>query len=869
MAMKKSTVKKSTPKAAKTAAKRTAHKATGKAKSASLRDYTAKRDFSRTAEPTAEPAKGSRGKLVFVVQKHDARRLHFDLRLELDGVLKSWAVTRGPSLTPGVRRLAVETEDHPMAYKAWEGVIPPGQYGGGTMIVWDRGTWTPEGDARKGLAKDHITFRLDGERLKGTWSLVRMKDEGKRHNWLLIKRSDENALPPGGAEPVETDMASVISGKSNTDLASQGTLRPDHKARASKSSATRPADLARVKGAKKGILPPFVAPSLALQVARPPSQQGWIHEIKHDGYRIEARLDAGKVKLLTRKGLDWTKRFATVAAAVQGLAAKTALLDGEIIVQDESGHASFSGLQSDLKAGRQDRMVYYAFDLLHLDGFDLRGAPLAERKRLLGDLIAHSPSAFALRFNDHLEQAGDDMLPQACRLGLEGIVSKRLDLPYVSGRGEHWVKSKCMLRQEFIVLGFLPASDMKDAVGSLVLGYYADGKLMHAGRAGTGFPADEAHALWKMLTGMKADMPSFGNVVSRAAAKGVVWVKPTAVAEIEYRGRTTDGLLRQAAFVGLREDKPAAEVTLEQDPRSIPKHGAPDVYGAAPAAAAAAPQHGFTHPERVLWPDAGVTKQQLGDYYAAVAKWILPQVTGRVLSLVRCPDGAAATCFFAKHAWMGLDPAIQLVDAGDEKPMMAITDLKGLLGLVQMSVLEIHVWGSRIADLERPDRLIFDLDPGEGVSWDDIKRAALDLRDRLKQLGLVSFLKTSGGKGLHVTVPVVPDLDWDGAKTFTKLVAQQMAADEPTRYIATMSKARRKGRIFIDYLRNGRGATAVAPYSTRARDGAPVAMPIDWSELKALPSARHYTIATAMARLSRRTDDPWADIGKLKQKLKL
>lgn len=831
----------------------------GKKAGAPLRDYSAKRDFSRTAEPAPAPARRSRGKLSFVVQKHDARRLHFDLRLELDGVLKSWAVTRGPSMTAGVRRLAVETEDHPMAYKAWEGVIPQGQYGGGTMIVWDRGTWVPEGDAHKGLKEGRLTFRLDGERLRGTWSLVRMKDEGKRRNWLLIKRSDENALSPGSAEPVDTAMASVISGRSNADLAKDGALRPDHKARARKTSAAKPSALARVEGAKKGILPPFVPPSLARQVPRPPSGAGWIHEIKHDGYRIEARLDGGKVRLLTRNGLDWTKRFPTVAEAVKGLAAKAALLDGEIIVQGADGHASFSGLQADLKAGRADRMVYYVFDLMHLDGFDLRACPLGERKRLLGDLVAQSPAAFALRYNDHLEETGDDILPEACRLGLEGIVSKRLDLPYVSSRGEHWLKSKCMLRQEFIILGFLPASDVKDAVGSVVLGYYADGRLMHAGRAGTGFPVGEARSLYRMLTGMKGPVPAFANTVSRAAARGVVWVKPTAVAEIEYRGRTTDGLLRQAAFVGLREDKPAKDVILEQDPRGIPRHADP----------APPPSPAFTHPERVLWPDVGVTKQELGDYYTAVAEWVLPHVADRVLSLVRCPDGADASCFFAKHAWMGLDPAIRLVDTGEGKPMMAVHDLQGMLGLVQMSVLEIHVWGSRVADLERPDRLIFDLDPGEGVTWEDIKAAALEMRARLKRLGLESFLKTSGGKGLHVTVPLLPDLDWEDAKAFTKLLAQQMAADDPARYVATMAKTRRKGRIFIDYLRNGRGATAVAPYSTRARAGAPVAMPIDWSELKSLPSASHYTLRNAVQRLSKQKADPWAEMARIKQKLKL
>lgn len=826
-----------------------------------LPEYRAKRDFSRTSEPAPGPAAATRGKLAFVVQKHDARRLHFDLRLELDGVLKSWAVTRGPSMTPGVRRLAVETEDHPMAYKAWEGVIPKGQYGGGTMIVWDRGTWEPEGDARKGLKEGHLSFRLDGERLKGAWSLVRMKGEGKHHNWLLIKRRDAFSLSAGAAEPAATDMASVLSGRSNADLVRQKTLRPDHKARVRKTSAV--GGVAKVTGTKKAILPPFVAPSLALPVARPPSGPGWIHEIKHDGYRIEARLDGGKVKLLTRKGLDWTKRFTAVADAVRGLAAKTALLDGEIIVQDTHGRTSFSGLQSDLKAGRQDRMAYYAFDLLHLDGFDLRPAPLGERKRLLADLVAKSPAAFALRFNDHLADAGDDILPQACRLGLEGIVSKQVALPYISGRGQHWVKSKCMLRQEFVIIGFLPASGLGNAVGSLVLGYYASGVLMHAGRAGTGYTAEEARALWTLLVPLKAKKPEFGNDLPRAAARGVEWVKPQAVAEIEYRGRTSDGLLRQAAFVGIREDKDAADIVLEQEPSFIPKHA-----DARPAAAPMSPDVKFTHPDRVLWPDVSVTKQDLGAYYEAVADWILPHVEGRVLSLVRCPDGAARQCFFAKHAWMGLDPAITLVDTGEGRPMMAIGDRHGLLALVQMSVLEIHVWGSRVSDLERPDRLIFDLDPGEGVTWEDIKAAALELRHRLEALGLVAFLKTSGGKGLHVTLPVAPELGWDDAKAFARLVAQQMAADDPARYVATMSKSRRKGRIFIDYLRNGRGATAVAPYSTRARDGAPIAMPIDWSELRGLASPSQFTVRNAMARLSRRKEDPWADLATLRQKLK-
>lgn len=834
-----------------------------KPSSAALRDYSAKRDFSRTAEPAPAPAAKRRARLIFVVQKHAARRLHFDLRLELGGVLKSWAVTRGPSMRPGVRRLAVETEDHPMAYKDWEGVIPQGEYGGGTMIVWDRGTWYPDGDAEAGLSEGRLTFTLEGERLKGAFSLVRMKDEGNRHNWLLIKRSDGHALKPGAMEPVEKEMTSVMSGRSNADL-SGGPLRADHKARARRKSVTTSTRLAKLPGARKSILPPFVEPSLATLMPRPPSGKGWIHEIKHDGYRIQARIDGGKPKLLTRKGLDWTKRFPSIVEALKTLPAKAALIDGEIVVQDENGHASFSGLQSDLKAGRQDRMVYYAFDLLYLDGIDLRGVALSERKRLLEEVIAAAPQAFALRFNSHLEETSGDILGEACRLGLEGIVSKRKDLPYVSGRGEHWIKSKCMLRQEFVIVGYLPASDRKNAVGSLVLGYHEKGRLMHAGRAGTGYSAAEASSLYQLLTPLQAARPKFANTVSRPAARDVVWVKPQAVAEIEYRGRTADGLVRQAAYVGLREDKPASEVVLEQDPGFIPQHEAPEAPPASSATSFA-----FSHPDRVLWPDAGVTKQQLGDYYQAIAKWIVPHVEGRVLSLLRCPGGTAEKCFFAKHAWMGLDAAISLIDTGEEKPMMALAGLDGILALVQANVLEIHVWGSRVDDLERPDRLIFDLDPGEGVTWEDIKSAALELRDRLTKFGLRSFLKTSGGKGLHVTVPLEPSLDWETAKAFTKAVAQQMSADDPKHYVASMAKSRRSGRIFIDYLRNGRGATAVAPYSTRARAGAPVAMPVDWSELKDLPGAAHYTIANAIQRLAALPEDPWKDLRRIRQKLAL
>jgi bifunctional non-homologous end joining protein LigD len=824
-----------------------------------LRTYSGKRDFTRTAEPKPAVRKARAKALQFVVQKHDARRLHFDLRLELDGVLKSWAVTKGPSMRAGVRRLAVQTEDHPIDYLEWEGVIPKGQYGGGTMIVWDRGIWAPEGNPQASLKAGKLSFTLSGKRLNGRWTLVRMKSDGKskRQNWLLIKGHDAHALKGDDPEPVEKAMISAVSGLTNQELAQKETLRPDHRARARKSSAVATAGvLTKLPGAKKAILPVFVAPSLAVSAAEPPDGPEWLHEIKHDGYRVQARIDGGRVNLLTRKGLDWTRRFPTVAKALESLPVQAALIDGEIIVQDQSGQSSFSDLQSDLKAGRHDRVVYYVFDLLYCNGIDLRGVALKERKRVLAEIIAVSPASFMLRYNDHVDVGGDTILTQACKLGLEGIVSKREDLAYVSGRGEHWVKSKCMLRQEFVVVGFVPSAETRNAIGSLVLAYYETGELVHAGRAGTGFSREEALSLHKVLQPRSQDMPKFRKMPAAAALKDVVWVRPELVAEIEYRGWSADGLLRQAAYKGLREDKPATEIGLESAVQSVPaRHSPPEV------------SIKLTHPERKLWEEEGITKQALADFYSRIGEWILPHVTGRVLSLVRCPQGQGGTCFFAKHAWMGISDAVRLVDTGDDKPMLAIDGLEGLLSLVQMNVLEIHVWGSRVKDLERPDRMVFDLDPGEGVTWADVRKAALELRQRLETAALRSFVKTTGGKGLHVVVPLQPKADWDEVKAFSKAFAELMAADSPGRYVATMSKSRRRGRIFIDYLRNGRGATAIAAYSTRARPGAPVSVPVDWSELSDIASSDRFTVETLEHRLTHLQRDPWMELSVLKQKL--
>ena len=826
-----------------------------------LKDYAGKRDFSRTAEPKPQAPPKRPGKaagLQFVVQKHAARRTHYDLRLELDGVLKSWAVTRGPSLAVGDKRLAVRTEDHPMQYLDFEGNIPKGEYGGGAMIVWDRGTWTPDGDPHRGLDKGHLQFALDGSRLKGRWHLVRIRPrQGERTDpWLLIKSEDEFARAAGAAEIVDEETTSYLSGLTTEQLAAQGALRADHAARTQvvKQRTRALPEVGRVRGARKKLLPTFVEPSLAQTAERPPSGPKWVHEIKHDGYRIQARIDGNTVRLLTRTGLDWTERFASIARALGTLGLSSALLDGEIVVQDSDGIAKFSLLQADLSAGRQDRFVYYLFDLLYAEGYDLTPATLLDRKALLQEIVAGLPASSPIRFSEHLAEDGPTMLEHACRLGLEGIVSKRVDMPYRSGRGEHWLKSKSVLRQEFIIIGTVPSTVAPGSIGALVLGYHENGKLMYAGRVGTGYSHKQARELHQTLEKIAAPRPALGNALPAGAEKGVRWVKPQLVCEVEFHDWTTDRLIRQSSFKGLREDKAPDEVVLETQPQAAP---------AKPELARVR----LTHPERILWEGPGITKQGLAEFYAEIAEWILPHMKGRVLSLVRCPSGVGGQHFYAKHPWHGLDPAVRRVDVGEKEPMLVVENLTGLLSLVQASVVEIHPWGSTADDLERPDRLIFDLDPDEDLPWSAVIAAAHEVRERLTQMGLVSFVKTSGGKGLHVVLPIVPSVDWDAAKDFTGALATAMAKDSPDRYIATMSKRARKGRVFVDFFRNGRGATAVGAYSTRALPDATVSTPLDWNELSESVRADHFRIDNLRQRLAVLRQDPWAEMLTVKQRL--
>jgi bifunctional non-homologous end joining protein LigD len=817
-----------------------------------LKDYKEKRDFARTAEP--EPKRGRGKGRQFVVQKHDARRLHYDLRLELGGTLKSWAVTRGPSLIAGEKRLAVRTEDHPMQYLDFEGNIPKGEYGGGAMIVWDRGRWDSAFDPERGLKKGHLDITLDGRRLKGRWHLVRMRPRPgeKKEQWLLIKADDAFARQVGEPDITEQETTSWLSGRTTEQLAAEGELRRDHAGRAKVIGARKNAvpDPKTVRGARKGILPAFLEPSLPQQTDKAPSGPKWVHEIKYDGYRIQARIEGRNVRLLTRTGLDWTSRFPTIAAALKDLGLSSALLDGEIVVEDSAGIPSFSLLQADLSASRTDRFRYFLFDLLYCEGFDLTQATLSDRKALLQQIGLPAP----LRFSEHLAQDGPVMFEHACRLGLEGIVSKRVDLPYRPGRGEHWRKTKSVLRQEFVILGYVPSTVVPGSVGALLLGYLDGRELRYAGRVGTGYSSDQARSLRKDLDKIAAAKPKLANSLPAGAEKGVRWAAPRLVCEVEYRAWTADRLIRQAAFKGLREDRPADEIVLETQPEKSKPDRAPVRLR-------------LTHPDRILWPDEGVTKEGLAEFYTDIADWILPHLRGRVLSLVRCPSGVAEKCFFAKHAWHGLSHAVRRVDVGEKEKMLTLDDLSGLIDLVQAGVVEIHPWGSTAAHLEKPDRLTFDLDPGEDVPWSAVIEAAFAVRARLEDFGLASFVKTSGGKGLHVLLPVEPGASWDDAKRFTQSIAEAMAKAQPERYVATMAKTARRGRIFIDYLRNGRGQTAVAAYSTRALPFASVSTPLAWDELSEGVRPDHFKIGNIRQRLDVLKEEPWPDFFTLRQRL--
>lgn len=824
----------------------------------SLSRYHAKRHFARTPEPRGIVASGQ-GR-SFVIQKHAARRLHYDFRLEWGGTLKSWAVPKGPSLDPGDKRLAVRVEDHPLEYGGFEGVIPKGEYGAGAVIVWDRGTWYPEGDPAKADAKGHLNFVLDGEKLHGAWSLVRLGGRGNTagKNWLLIKRSDRGAKPGRRRSIVDAEPDSAASGRAIEDVAAEAGDAP--RKAGSKTGTVKHGPRAKARRRRtRGTMPGFIPPQLATRVATPPAGPDWMHEVKFDGYRIQARIENGTVRFLTRTGLDWTRRFASLAPPFARLDLRQAIIDGEMVVLDSDGVSDFSSLQEALSEGDGGALTFYAFDLLHLDGEDFAPKPLGDRKTALAGLMKRMEPDGPVRLSEHFEVAGADFFREVCTLALEGAVSKRIDAPYVSGRSGGWLKSKCVEREEMVILGFTPGTTGPGSLGALLLGQYENERLVYRGRVGTGFTHKSARALRKRLDALiiksaAADLP-------RKARKDAKWVKPDLVAEIEFTGWTADRVLRHASFKGLREDKAAAEVTTEKRravATSISERRADPRFDV------------LSHPDRVLYDAQGVTKLGLAEYYAAVAEFMLPHVVDRPLSLVRCPGGTAGECFYQKSVPTGTPGSVYeaLNSArGKKESFPAIRDLSGLIGLVQMGTLEVHIWGCKAAKIMTPDRIVFDIDPDAGMAWGEVVAAAEEIRDRLQALKLESFVKTTGGKGLHVAAPISPRLPWETVKAFTKAFAAAMMKDSPDRYVVNVSKKARKGKIFIDYLRNGYGATFVAPYSPRARPTAPVSTPLDWSELTPAVHSDHFRLGNFAARLTSLRRDPWAPMLKMRQAL--
>lgn len=817
---------------------------------ASLKPYHAKRDFKKTSEPAGKVVRGAKAGGIFVIQKHAATRLHYDFRLEHDGVLWSWAVTRGPSLDPHEKRLAVHVEDHPIDYASFEGTIPKGEYGGGSVIVWDEGTWVPEIDPAKAMKKGHISFELKGHKLHGLWHLVRLKPRAgeKRDNWLLIKSDDAAARP--GEDILKEAPESVKSGLTIEEVG-EGKAAKGEKPKVWHSN--KPA----AGKAKAGKRLDFIEPQLATLERDAPGGKDWLHEVKFDGYRMQAQIAGTDVRLLTRTGLDWTEKFGSeITAELAALKCSDAILDGEVVVLADSGVSSFSLLQQDLSAKRTNRFIYYVFDLMRLDSKDLRAEPLVERKQALQELLGKQSDNPAVRFSDHFSEPGKIMLEHACRMGLEGVVSKRADAPYRSGRGPTWVKSKCTARQEFVIGGYLPSDKTGRGLRSLLVGYYEAGKLHYAGRVGTGFSAKGATELKKKLDALKAKDSPFDKAVPKG--KGLVWVKPELVGEVEFRSWTSDRIIRHASFQGLREDKPAEDVVQEK-PKASTAKTKPASSGTGTSAGVMTTTVKLSHPDKLLWPEEKISKQGLLEHYAQVWPRMEQFVVNRPLSLVRAPDGVGGPRFFQKHASAGMsDKIARMKDPGDGEEILFIRDFDGVAALVQYGVVEIHIWGCAIDKLEQPDQIIFDLDPDEGVDVKAVREAALDIRGKLDELSLPNFVKTSGGKGYHVLVPLKPSADWEAVKTFSHDFAKALEQGAPDRYTATLSKKARTGKIFVDYLRNGRGSTTVAPYSSRAKKGATVSMPVTWAEIEAglAPNAFPIGNKTTLAKL--KEADPWA-----------
>ncbi len=848
---------------------------------APLARYRAKRDFTITSEPAPMHAATGR-QLSFVIQKHDATRLHYDFRLELDGVLLSWAVPKGPSFDPKERRLAVHVEDHPVAYGTFEGTIPTGQYGAGTVILWDNGTWEPVGDPRAGMKAGKLVFRLHGRKLAGLWELVKIAKPGERQEpWLLFKKHDEWERPHADYDVTNALPDSVMAHP----------LPPLEAAPVPSPATPSTFAAAGLEGARQAALPQTLSPQLATLARSAPTDGDWLYEIKFDGYRLLARVAQGRAALFTRGGHDWTHKMQPLADELATLGIDSGWLDGEAVVLDDQGLPRFNLLQNALDSKkRSEAIVYYVFDAPFLDGQDLRGVPLHARRALLKQVIeAHEGSR--VRFSEDFPAEAAKVLETACSLGLEGVLAKRRDGAYTCARSTDWLKLKCQARQEFVIGGFSDRSDNAKAVGALMLGYHDDqGVLQYAGRVGTGWSSAEAVELrgrLAKLVSAKSPFPAGTSRSTRWLAKPAAqdhWVKPQLVAEVSFAEWTPDGSVRHASYQGLREDKPAKSVKRElakAPPETEPPVTTPKTLAQAmraPAAKTASPAKGgtadvegvrITHPERVIDASTGHTKLDLARYYASIAEWMLPHMKSRPASLVRAPEGVGGELFFQKHADVRTMPGVKNLPGlweghGD---LLEVPTAKALVAAAQMNVIEFHTWNSVKQKVDKPDRMIFDLDPGEGVAFGQVREGAQLMRALLEELGLRCWLKTSGGKGLHVVVPISARLDYDTVKAFSQRVVQHLAATIPQRFVAKSGPSNRVGKIFVDYLRNGFNATTAAAFSARARPGLGVSMPIAWDELADVRSGAQWTISDARDRMSFQKTDPWADYGKCRQTL--
>lgn len=813
-----------------------------------LEEYREKRHFDKTPEPAGAPEPSPRERPAFVIQKHAASRLHYDFRLEIDGVLASWAVPKGPSLDPHDKRLAMHVEDHPVEYGSFEGTIPAGEYGGGTVMLWDHGTYEPELDMTAGLARGELKFTLHGGKLSGSWALVRMKPRPgeKGESWLLIKHRDESARPHDEYDVLAEETLSITTGRSMDQI----------------TAGQEPPELLGTDP-----VPADTPMQLATLATQAPSGPEWIHEIKYDGYRARIAIRDGHARVLTRTLADWTERFGPIASAATALPASSALLDGEIVALGADGVSDFGELQRSLSAKDVSSLRYMAFDLLHLDGHDLRDQPLLARKELLRSLLEAAAPESPIRYTDHVVADGHAFHHEACAHRLEGAVSKRGDRPYVAGRGTDWLKTKCLERQEFVVVGWTDPAGSREAFGALLLGVNENGALRYAGRVGTGFTEADLSAISTRLSELAVDEASF-EVPASVAKLAPHWVEPTLVAEVAFREWTRGGVVRQPSFKGLREDKPAAEVVAEKPGAQADADPGDPAGAPAPARRVEVAGISISNPDKVLYasgtaPDAGVSKLALARYYEAIWPHMRPHIADRPLTLVRCPHGAAKGCFYQKHPdARGSAPAalhrLPIVEHGVEQIYLYLDDLPGLISLVQLGVLEIHAWNSLAGDVDRPDRIVFDLDPAPDVEWPAVRDAALLVRDALASLEIASFVKLTGGKGLHVVAPIEPALEYEEVRAFAHAFVERIEAADPAHFTARMALDRRPGRVFIDYLRNAHGATAVSAFSTRARDGAPVSVPLTWEELAAVSTLPVMGIDEVVARVGANGyTDPW------------